>query len=76
MAEAIIAVGAVASAIQITDCVCRLTKVLHGRYQAFSDTEEDISRLQRAVEDFELVARNLRLYQVRPLHVHFQAYRS
>ena len=70
MAEALIAVGAIASAVQITDCACRLTNVLHGKFQAFSDTEEDIARLQRAVEDFELVARNLRLYQVRPVHVH------
>ena len=76
MAEAFIVVGAVASAVQITDCVCRLTNVLHGKYQAFSDTEEDIARLQRAIKDFELVARNLRLFQARPLRIQLQAYRS
>ncbi|KAI9705018.1 MAG: hypothetical protein M1836_006800 [Candelina mexicana] len=65
MAEALVAVGAIASAVQITDCVCRLTKVLHGRYEAFSNSEENIARLKRTLEDFELVARNIRLYQAK-----------
>ncbi|KAI9726025.1 MAG: hypothetical protein M1835_003788, partial [Candelina submexicana] len=63
MAEALVAVGAIASAVQITDCVCRLTKVLHEKYEAFSSSEENIARLKRTLEDFELVARNIRLYQ-------------
>ncbi|KAI9712978.1 MAG: hypothetical protein M1812_006725 [Candelaria pacifica] len=63
MAEALIVVGAIASAVQITDCVCRLTKVLHGKYETFSSTEENILRLKGMIEDFDLVARNLRLYQ-------------
>lgn len=64
MAEALIVVGAIASAVQITDCVFRLSKALHGKYEAFGDAEENVIRLRRTLEDFELVAHNLRLYQV------------